>query len=323
MSLLSLVRTVFDEISRRRARQFRSSAGRSTQIVPYEERRYPLVEGPVGDIQSFIHLAEQAPMLSEDYEEQLIQDLSNPRKEARAREILTLSHLRLVIALSRQFSGYGLNQADLIQEGNVGLLKAIKNFKAGKGARLATYAATWIRAEMQEFVLRNWRMTRIATTKNQRKLFFKFRQLKGDGPQPVNEETAKSIADKLDVKVRDVYDMEYKLSTPDFSLDAPVNEEDADSPAFLDSIADTEPNPEGSLLAKFKDDFMKTKFREAINSLDPRSRRIIEARYLQDDGGKTTLSKLGEELGLSVERTRQIETQALKKLRSALSDYAI
>jgi RNA polymerase sigma-32 factor len=230
---------------------------------------------------------------------------------------LILSHMRLVVSIARGYSGYGLPQADLIQEGNIGLMKAVKKFDPERGVRLVSFAMHWIKAEIHEYIVRNWRLVKIATTKAQRKLFFNLRSMK-QGLGTLDSSEVKHIADELNVKPEDVLEMEARMNGHEISLEGYGDDdgEEVYSPiAYLE-----DPNAEPSeLLAKRQAERLEMSgLAQAMNSLDERSRRIVQARWLQEDN--STLHDLADEFGVSAERIRQIEQKAMQKMRLLLSE---
>jgi RNA polymerase sigma-32 factor len=238
-----------------------------------------------------------------------------------ARE-LVMSHLRLVVSVARQYLGYGLPHADLIQEGNIGLMKAVKRFDPGRGVRLVSFALHWIKAEIHEYILKNWRLVRVATTKAQRKLFFNLRSHKSSSATLTPSEV-EAIARELNVRDKDVVEMETRLGGQDLALEAQTDDgEEAYAPIAYLAAPDAEPLER--LQALEYDRLQSEGLREALESLDARSRRIIETRWLRDDseGGAMTLHQLADEFGVSAERIRQIETKALQKMKAALAAYA-
>ena len=237
-----------------------------------------------------------------------------------AAQKLILSHLRLVVSIARNYLGYGLPHADLIQEGNIGLMKSVKRFNPEQGVRLVSYAVHWIKAEIHEFILKNWRMVKIATTKAHRKLFFNLRSFKGD-TETMSPKQVEELAKQLNVKEAEVLEMETRLSGRDIALEAPTDDEDDHfSPiAYLTSDAS---EPTQVMEAREHDRLQSEGLEAALAKLDDRSRRIIEARWLaQDDGATATLHDLADEFGVSAERIRQIESAALKKMKGALAAY--
>jgi RNA polymerase sigma-32 factor len=228
---------------------------------------------------------------------------------------LVLSHLRLVVSIARGYLGYGLPHSDLIQEGNVGLMKAVKRFDPNRGVRLVSFAVHWIRAEMHEHILRNWRVVKVATTKAQRKLFFNLRSMKKGHGAMTRAET-EAMASELRVKPSDVAEMEMRLGGQDISLE-PVGEDDDESFGPISYLSNAEEEP-GRILEHEEDERLRTEgLSNALKSLDQRSRRIIEARWLREDDS-ATLHELADEFGVSAERIRQIEAQAMKKMRALI-----
>ncbi|HYM47035.1 MAG TPA: RNA polymerase sigma factor RpoH, partial [Burkholderiaceae bacterium] len=237
---------------------------------------------------------------------------------------LVMSHLRLVVAVARNYLGYGLAHADLIQEGNIGLMKAVKRFDPERGVRLVSFALHWIRAEIHEFVLKNWRLVKVATTKAQRKLFFNLRSMK-QGLGTMSQEQVGDIARELNVKREEVSEMETRLSGGDIALEGRVDDGEEEF-APIAYLADADSEPTQVLQRREYDVLQSEGVREALEELDPRSRRIVEARWLNEDNdgkvGTSTLHHLAQEFGVSAERIRQIEAKALQKMRSALVEYA-
>jgi RNA polymerase sigma-32 factor len=237
---------------------------------------------------------------------------------------LVMSHLRLVVAVARNYLGYGLAHADLIQEGNIGLMKAVKRFDPERGVRLVSFALHWIKAEIHEFVLKNWRLVKVATTKAQRKLFFNLRSMK-QGLGTMSQDQVDDIARQLNVKREEVSEMETRLSGGDVALEGRTEDgEEAFAPIAYLADADSEPT---QVLQRREYDVLQSDgVRDALQELDPRSRRIVEARWLNEDQdgkvGTSTLHDLAQEFGVSAERIRQIEAKALQKMRSALVEYA-
>jgi RNA polymerase sigma-32 factor len=235
-----------------------------------------------------------------------------------------MSHLRLVVAVARNYLGYGLPHADLIQEGNIGLMKAVKRFDPERGVRLVSFALHWIRAEIHEFVLKNWRLVKVATTKAQRKLFFNLRSMK-QGLGTMSQDQVGEIARELKVKREDVSEMETRLSGGDVALEGRIDDGEEDF-APIAYLADADSEPTQVLERREYDVLQSEGVRDALEELDPRSRRIVEARWLNEDGdgkvGTSTLHDLAQEFGVSAERIRQIEAKALQKMRSALAEHA-
>jgi RNA polymerase sigma-32 factor len=267
-----------------------------------------------GSIDAYIQAVSRFPILSEAEEVRLAREYRETNDLDAARQ-LVLSHLRLVVSIARGYLGYGLPHADLIQEGNVGLMKAVKRFDPDRGVRLVSFAVHWIRAEIHEHILRNWRIVKIATTKAQRKLFFNLRSMKKSHAALTREETD-AMATQLRVKASDVSEMEMRLGGQDLALE-PVgdNEEDSYGPIAYLSNPDDEP---GRVLEQEQAERRRSQgLEKALASLDPRSRRIIEARWLAE-GEELTLHDLAAEFGVSAERIRQIEAQAMKKMRALI-----
>lgn len=271
--------------------------------------------GALGTIDAYIGAVNRLPMLTADQEADLGRRLRDHNDLDAARDLI-LSHLRLVVSIARQYLGYGLAHADLIQEGNIGLMKAVRRFDPDRGVRLVSFAVHWIRAEIHEYVVRNWRLVKIATTKAQRKLFFNLRRMRPDGHSLAPDQVA-DIARELDVRPEDVAEMEVRLSGGDFALDAPADDEDRYAPS--DWLADEAQEPAQVLARRGMDALQGEGLEHALSSLDARSQHIVRARWLADDGG-ATLHELAAEYGISAERVRQIEAAALKKLRAALSE---
>ncbi|HEY1148328.1 MAG TPA: RNA polymerase sigma factor RpoH [Pseudoduganella sp.] len=274
---------------------------------------------PLGNLDAYISAVNRMPMLSHEEEVQLGRDLKN-KNDLKAAEKLVMSHLRLVVSIARGYLGYGLPHADLIQEGNIGLMKAVKRFDPDQGVRLVSYAMHWIKAEMHEYILKNWRLVKVATTKAQRKLFFNLRSHK-QGLDAMSPDQIDQLAKSLDVKREDVIEMETRLSGRDIALEAPSDDEDDKfSPIAYLSSDSMEPTRvlEAEQVTRLQSEGLET----ALSKLDPRSRRIVEARWLaNDDGSGATLHTLAEEFGVSAERIRQIEAAALKKMKTALAAY--
>ncbi|CAB3731157.1 RNA polymerase sigma factor RpoH [Achromobacter deleyi] len=271
--------------------------------------------GALGTIDAYISAVNRLPVLSAERETELGRRLRDQEDLGAARE-LVLSHLRLVVSVARQYLGYGLPHADLIQEGNVGLMKAVKRFDPERGVRLVSFAVHWIKAEIHEYIIRNWRLVKVATTKAQRKLFFNLRSMRPDG-QTLDPEQVDHIARELNVRREDVSEMEVRLSGRDMSLENQDDDDDSYAPiAYLSDEGRQEPTR--VLERAARDQLQSSGLSGALEALDPRSRRIVEARWLQDDGG-ATLHELAQEFGVSAERIRQIEAAALKKMRGNLA----
>jgi len=276
------------------------------------------VPSAAGSLETYIQTVNSFPLLSVERERELARRYHGAGDLEAARE-LVLAHLRVVVSISRGYLGYGLPQADLIQEGNIGLMKAVKRFDPERGVRLVSFAVHWIRAEIHEFVLRNWRIVKIATTKAQRKLFFNLRSLKS-GLASLGVEEAKSVARQLGVKPEEVVEMETRLAGRDIALE-PVgdDEEEAFAPISYLVAEDAEP---GRLLEHEQTARLRGEGLErALASLDPRSRRIIEARWLREKES-ATLHDLAAEFGVSAERIRQIESKAMARMKNAIGAQA-
>jgi RNA polymerase sigma-32 factor len=275
--------------------------------------------GNLGNLDAYISAVNRLPMLSHDEEISLAQRLRTNNDLAAAQE-LVLSHLRLVVSIARGYLGYGLPHADLIQEGNIGLMKAVKRFDPDQGVRLVSYAMHWIKAEMHEYILKNWRLVKVATTKAQRKLFFNLRSHK-QGLDAMTPTQIDALAKLLDVKREEVIEMETRLSGRDIALESPTDDEDDKfSPIAYLSSEQSEPTRvlEAEQVTRLQSEGLET----ALGKLDARSRRIVEARWLaNDDGSGATLHTLADEFGVSAERIRQIESAALKKMKGALAAY--
>ena len=280
---------------------------------------YALPLPVAGSLENYIQTVNRFPILSQEQETALGRRLRDTDDLDAARE-LVLSHLRVVVSIARGYMGYGLNQADLIQEGNIGLMKAVKRFDPERGVRLVSFAVHWIRAEMHEFILRNWRIVKVATTKAQRKLFFNLRSLK-QGLGAMGASDAKKIARQLGVKPEEVVEMETRLSGQDVALE-PAGGDDEDntfSPiAYLAAdVAEPAVLIEQEQTARRRTSALE----QALETLDPRSRRIIEARWLNENGS-STLHELASEFGVSAERIRQIEVKALTRMKGAMAAAA-
>ena len=270
----------------------------------------------LGSIDHYIQAVNRFPLLSAEQEVALGRRLRDHNDLDAARQ-LVLSHLRLVVAVSRNYLGYGLPQADLIQEGNVGLMKAVRRFDPERGVRLVSFALHWIRAEIHEHILRNWRLVKIATTKAQRKLFFNLRSMKA-GPGALSRKEATSIARDLGVKTEEVFEMETRLSGKDVALEPQPGEEN-ETLAPIGYLTDAEAEPgllfEHAENARNRSDGL----RKALAKLDSRSREVIEARWLRDDDDHATLQQLADQYGVSAERIRQIESKAIKTMRGQMA----
>ena len=268
----------------------------------------------LGSVDHYIQAVNRFPLLSVEQEVNLGRRLRDTNDLDAARQ-LVLSHLRLVVAISRNYLGYGLPQADLIQEGNVGLMKAVRRFDPERGVRLVSFALHWIRAEIHEYVLRNWRLVKVATTKAQRKLFFNLRSMK-TGPGALTRKEALVIARDLGVKPEDVFEMETRLSGQDVALEPQPGEEgEALTPIAYLTDAESEP---AQIVERAESERNRSEgLHVALAKLDRRSRDVIEARWLRDDD-KATLQQLADQYGVSAERIRQIESKALKTMRGQM-----
>lgn len=270
-----------------------------------------------GSLEQYIHTVNSIPMLSLEEETRLAE--RQLKGDIEAAKQLILSHLRVVVSIARGYDGYGLNQADLIQEGNIGLMKAVKRFEPVHGARLFSFAVHWIKAEIHEFILRNWRLVRIATTKPQRKLFFNLRSMR-KSLNALSPKEAQEIADDLGVKLSEVMEMEQRMMGNDVGLLA-ENDDDDGQFAPIEWLADHDSEPSQQLAKQAHYALQTEGLQNALAQLDERSRRIVETRWLADDGG-LTLHELAAEYGVSAERIRQIEAKAMEKLRGFLSVQA-
>lgn len=270
---------------------------------------------PGANLHAYVQAVSAIPMLSPEREQALAEKLFYENCVDSARE-LVLAHLRFVVHIARSYSGYGLAEADLIQEGNVGLMKAVKRFDPNKGVRLVSFAVHWIKAEMHEFILRNWRIVKVATTKAQRKLFFNLRSAKKSLGWLSPEET-RAIAADLGVDEAEVQRMEGRLSSRDVAFDAPVDADDDDLwQAPQQYLEDLSADPALTVEADDTRSDAETRLHAALSDLDPRSRDIVARRWLGEQ--KSTLHELAAEHGVSAERIRQLEASAMKKLRTVL-----
>ena len=275
---------------------------------------------PLGNLDAYVSAVNRLPLLSPAEEGDLARALRD-RGDVQAAGRLVLSHLRLVVSISRQYIGYGLPQGDLIQEGNVGLMKAVKRFDPEQGVRLVSYAMHWIKAEIHEYILRNWRVVKLATTKAQRKLFFNLRSHKST-LDTMTPDQVDALAKTLNVKREDVIEMETRMGGRDIALESPSDDED-DRLSPIGYLSAEHSEPTKVLEAKQRDRLQSEGLEAALSKLDDRSRRIVEARWLaNDDGSGATLHELAAEFGVSAERIRQIEVAAMKKMKSALAEFA-
>ncbi|MBC7622294.1 MAG: RNA polymerase sigma factor RpoH [Aeromicrobium sp.] len=272
----------------------------------------------VASLENYISSVNRIPMLAPQREHELGVALKTNGDLAAASEMV-MSHLRLVVSIARNYAGYGLQQSDLIQEGNIGLMKAVKRFDPDRGVRLVSFAVHWIKAEMHEYILKNWRIVKIATTKAQRKLFFNLRSMKPNfGTLSPTE--VKEVARQLNVKETDVSEMEKRLTGQEISLE-PNDGDDESWVSPIAYLADNSVDPAERLGATQKQVAATTGMQAALATLDDRSRRIIETRWL-NEGEEKTLHELAAEYGVSAERIRQIEVKAMQKMRLQLNEYA-
>jgi RNA polymerase sigma-32 factor len=289
----------------------------------------------LGHLDAYISAVNRMPMLTPEQEQEFARKLKN-ENDLEAAGKLVLSHLRVVVSVARQYLGYGLPHADLIQEGNIGLMKAVKRFDPDQGVRLVSYAMHWIKAEIHEYILKNWRMVKVATTKAQRKLFFNLRSMKQGLKAEADEATGThrdtltssqidSMAKDLNVKREEVMEMETRMSGGDVLLDPSPSDDGEAAYGPIAYLADAHHEPTAMIEAHQRDMMASDGIATALASLDERSRRIVEERWLKvnDDGsGGLTLHDLADEFGVSAERIRQIEVAAMKKMKAALKEYA-
>jgi RNA polymerase sigma-32 factor len=291
-------------------------------LIPAASHALVLHPGSVGSIDAYIQAVNRVPLLTADEEVSLAREFRD-RDDLDAAGRLVMSHLRLVVAVARNYLGYGLPHADLIQEGNIGLMKAVKRFDPERGVRLVSFALHWIKAEIHEYILRNWRLVKVATTKAQRKLFFNLRSMK-QGLGTMSPDEIQGVARELNVKPEEVSEMETRLSGGDIALEGRI-EDGEEEYAPIAYLADEDSEPTEVLQRRQHDMLQSDGVRQAIERLDARSRRIIEARWLNEDAdgrvGTATLHDLAEEFGVSAERIRQIEAKALLKLRAELAAF--
>ena len=289
----------------------------------------------LGHLDAYISAVNRMPMLTPEQEQEFARKLKNEH-DLEAAGKLVLSHLRVVVSVARQYLGYGLPHADLIQEGNIGLMKAVKRYDPDQGVRLVSYAMHWIKAEIHEYILKNWRMVKVATTKAQRKLFFNLRSMKQGMKAEADEATGThretltasqidSMAKDLNVKREEVMEMETRMSGGDVLLDPSPSDDGEVAYGPIAYLADAHHEPTAMIEAHQRDLMASDGIATALASLDERSRRIVEERWLKvnDDGsGGLTLHDLADEFGVSAERIRQIEVAAMKKMKAALMEYA-
>jgi RNA polymerase sigma-32 factor len=276
------------------------------------------VPSPVGSLETYVQAVNRFPFLTKEQETSLARRYRNEGDIEAARQ-LVVSHLRVVVALARGYLGYGLPQADLIQEGNIGLMKAVKRYDPERGVRLVSFAVHWIRAEIHEHILRNWRIVKVATTKAQRKLFFNLRSLK-KSLGTLGGTEAKAIAKQLGVKPEEVVEMETRLTGRDVTLE-PAGDDEDEVRAPIAYLAADDAEPSRILEDEETERLHGAGLREALRRLDDRSRRIVEARWL-NEREPATLHDLAAELGVSAERVRQIEAKALSKMKGVIAAHA-
>ena len=270
--------------------------------------------GTLGSLEAYIGAVHQIPVLSVEDEQRLAHRLREDNDIAAAQELI-LSHLRFVVHVARGYSGYGLPLGDLVQEGHIGLMKAVKRFDPAVGVRLVSFAVHWIRAEMHEFIIKNWRIVKVATTKAQRKLFFNLRKSKTRLGW-LNAEEVRAVAKDLNVSEREVLEMESRLSGRDIGFDAPDDADDDHAPpAPANYLVARDEDPAMAYESANDEDNQLELLREGMASLDARSRDIIKRRWLDADS-KVTLQELADEYGVSAERIRQVEANALKKMKA-------
>jgi RNA polymerase sigma-32 factor len=275
---------------------------------------------PVGNLESYIHAIHSIPVLNADEERDLAERLKHQGDLEAARQLI-LHNLRFVVKVARGYNGYGLPLGDLVQEGNVGLMKAVKRFDPDMNVRLISFAVHWIRAEIHEFILRNWKIVKVATTKAQRKLFFNLRSSK-QRLGWLSHEEAQSMAADLGVSTAEVLEMEKRLSANDVSFDLSPDQDDEDSSSFSPSqyLAAESADPADVLEAEEWDTYTRERFQDAMESLDARSQDILASRWLVEE--KATLHELADKYKVSAERIRQLENAAVSKLRLAVLEAA-
>jgi len=275
------------------------------------------IPSATGGLEGYVQAVNRIPVLTQEQELELATRFRQQNDLEAARQ-LVLSHLRVVVSVARGYVGYGLPQADLIQEGNIGLMKAVKRYDPQRGVRLVSFALHWIRAEIHEFVIRNWRMVKIATTKSQRKLFFNLRSLK-KGLEPLRPHQVSEIAQQLNVSEHDVVEMEARFAGHELSLDPLSSNDEDEGYAPVQYLADDEAHEPSTILETSEREYLQSAgLEKALSSLDERSRRIVEARWLKEDG-TATLHELADEFGVSAERIRQIEQKAFSKMGGMLA----
>jgi RNA polymerase sigma-32 factor len=321
---MNMISSLIDSLHRQSTRK---SGGRMTysstqNMMPSSDSTALALgfSGSLGNIDAYISAVNRLPMLTHQQEIDLANQLRQDN-DLNAAQQLVMSHLRLVVSIARGYLGYGLPHADLIQEGNIGLMKAVKRFDPDQGVRLVSYAMHWIKAEMHEYILKNWRLVKVATTKAQRKLFFNLRSHK-EGLDSMSSKQIDALATKLDVKREEVIEMEMRLSGRDIAMDAQSDDED-DKFAPIAYLKTEAEEPTRVIEAQQYDRLQSEGLETALAKLDARSRHIVESRWLKnDDGSGATLHELAAEYGVSAERIRQIESAALKKMKSSLVSFA-
>jgi RNA polymerase sigma-32 factor len=272
----------------------------------------------VGSIENYISAVNRIPLLTPEREHELGVALKT-RGDLTAASEMVMSHLRLVVSIARNYTGYGLPHADLIQEGNIGLMKAVKRFDPDRGVRLVSFAVHWIKAEIHEYILKNWRIVKVATTKAQRKLFFNLRSMKPNFGT-LSPKEVKEVARVLNVKETDVTEMEKRLSGQEISLEPTIDDDESNWVSPIAYLQDSSVDPSERLVVMQKQAAATNGMHAALDSLDERSRRIIETRWL-NEGEEKTLHQLADEFGVSAERIRQIEVKAMQRMRLSLKDY--
>ena len=289
-------------------------------MSPYSAQYNQLLAVPsMGDLDAYTRAVNAVPMLTPEQEYEFAMSYRANPNNLQAAHALVVSHLRMVVSISRNYMGYGLPQGDLIQEGSIGLMKAVKRFDPTRGVRLVSFAIHWIKAEIHEYIIKNWRMVKIATTKAQRKLFFNLRSLKTG--EHMTQEEVHNVAKVLHVKPEEVIEMDQRLTGRDIAIDGGMNDdEDAVAMAPIADLADESQEPTQVLARAESDRLQSSGLSAALDVLDARSRDIIEARWLADDEGKgQTLHDLADKYQVSAERIRQIEAAAMKKMRAHLT----
>jgi RNA polymerase sigma-32 factor len=274
------------------------------------------IPSAIGSLDAYVGAVHQIPVLTVEEEQALARRYTSENDLDAARR-LVMAHLRFVVHVARGYNGYGLQLADLIQEGNIGLMKAVKRFDPDVGVRLVSFAVHWIRAEMHEFILRNWRIVKVATTKAQRKLFFNLRKSKKRLGW-MNAAEVATVAKDLGVSTADVLEMESRLSGHDMAFDAPTDADDDEKPAPVAYLVDHAADPYQALESESQEASELDSLQSGLAKLDARSRDIITRRWLKD-GDKATLQELADEYGVSAERIRQVEVNAMKKMRAAFA----